>query len=404
MRLHAIESIFDNHCAGKSGAEVREGIQSARLDLVEMLKTGLIKPNQIHLLGLMNKCTVYEGTELYDRYNGNPHALFMAVEDQAFDVVSEAVAASGDFNTIFTQMIHNQFIPGYETAMQSVDPLITRMPSDMKIQYHGGLDEGDEPERIPEGEHYPENSPSEKYVTIENHKIGDTASITKETLLYDKTGGMLLDKIANRSDNMQRLIRRLVIKRVQDLAYTSNNFSFSANTALNINGSTRQIYASDHSSWDNKQTNNNTVTTASGQINSDILQIGFNRLANMTNIHGRIVNLAPAGETLLVNSELYLPVTTMLNSVGNYQGAEITQGGNAVKITGIVRNVVHDPEVTSGSYYWGNFKKQFVMQEVQRMQAVNAGSELGRGIIRKWVMDAILGFGARDYRWVVKFT
>lgn len=400
MSKYHIESIFESHTADKSVDAIPDGVRQASEDIEALMQSKKMPLSECHLVELMNQTCAYKGTALHEKYGRN--GIEVAAQEGAWDKVSEAIAASGDFNNLFTKMIHNTFIPGYESALVSLEPLFTRMPSDTRIQYHGGIDAADEPERIPEGTSYPEKSPTEKYVQIENHKVGDTTGITKETILYDKTGGQLMTSIADRRDEMERMIRRWILSRVQDIAFTTNNFNLSASTSLQINGTTRAIYSSNHSSWDNGQSNDNVVASTSGDITSTILQSGYTLLANMTNIHGRKLGLTAGADTLLINSDKYFKTTNLVNASGSYENANTD--ANVVNIVGVARNIVHSPEVGTTTYFQGDFKRQFVLQEVQKISVQAAGAELTKGVLRKFIMDGIIGIGAREYRRVIKYT
>lgn len=395
-----VREVVKTYTSGKKpGAEYQEGLRQAGKAFIDMYVRGAsgqgkVKPEHVPLSDLLESFCAPPGSPIKDRWGEN--AIESAAQAGYWAEVSEAIAASGDFNTLFTKHIHATFIPAYMSNIDDIMPLFTEVDSNNKVQYHGGLIDVDEPEYTPEGGSAPEGSPREKYVEIENYKVMRKTGITQETILYDKTGGQLIQRIRDLGQQSGRMRRRFILRRIQDLAYTDNNFNLSANTTLKYGGSTKALYSTDHSAID-KQTNSNTVTSAT-EITTPNIDTANQRLANMTDFYGRKISLR--GDTILCGPDNWFAALKLTNSQDQFDTTD--RSVNPVRVAGIVRNVIQDAEVAANTWYYGSPAQQFVWQWAQRPQTQNIGAMLDKGLVAAYLIWWIGGFGARDYRFMVK--
>lgn len=380
-------------------AAVREGLGSARKAILRMINAPEsqpyhIKPTDIMLGDLIEYFVAPPGSAIRKKYQYN--CIESLLRSEGLQAVSEAISASSDFNTLFTKLIHRQFMPAYESMVDDLTPLYMETDSDNRIQFHGGLIDVDEPELTREGEPAAEGKPQEKYVEIENFKLTRQTGITEETILYDKTGGQIMMRLTDLGEAVGRQRRRYILRRVQDLAYTDNHYNLSANTTFKYGGSTAAIFSNDHSSIDT-QTNDNTIGSAN-TVTTENMSSANQALRDITDVHGRKLSLR--GDTLLVGTDNEFAAAELANSTQKFDSSD--NAINPVRVLGLIRNIVADPEVTSSTWYWGNFRRQYVLQWVKRPMVDRLGPKLDSGVVAAFRHVQIYGFGARDYRFVVK--
>lgn len=396
----SVIELVENCTGGKSGqAEINEGLSTARVTIVDMLDKKEIKPIQLHFGQLMESFCNVPGSDFYKKWGAG--GIERAASQQALQDIAEAVAASGDFPIITQKFIHSELIPAYDEQMLSIADLFTEIDSNNETQFHAGLIDVDEPDRTPEGEYAPEGSPIEKSVEIKNHKVTRLTAITQETILFDKSGGAMLDRVRNAGGSMGRMRRRWIIRLIQDLSFTTNNFDLSANSTLKYDGETRTLFSTNHSSIDG-QTNSNLLSAAGREnVTTTNLQDGDDLLGLMTDFHGRILNLG--GDTVLVPRKQKFAAFSALNSDFEFDTSN-RNTVNPIKMTGAASKQVADANVAANTWFYGNFKLQYVWQWVQREFTNDIGPELKRGVVRQFLSGFHGGFGARDYRLVIKYT
>lgn len=392
--MSVIRQLVESQVASKTGAAIFEGVHQARLMVEDMLDQRMITPQQILLKDMFEYLLAPPGSELYNKYGYG--AIEHLARNSQMNEIAEAIAGSGDFNTLFTKYLNTAFIPEYNEIMEPWDVLYTELPSDDKVDFHGGLIDVDEPFLTGEGAPAHEGEPVEKYVEIENFKVTKFTKITEEVILFDKTGGKILDKVRRTGKGMARMKRRYILYRIQDRAYTENGYNLSANTTFKYGGSTAAMYSSDHSAIDQTNDNLGSGTT----VSTNNMSTAYKLLAAITDYWGRIINLT--GDTLLVGSDNAFAASQLFNSPQIFDDS--ANGTNPVKDMGLIQNVRASSEVSASTWFYGNFKDQFVLQQVRRPSSDPAGADLKYGVAAQYRHSDFFGFGARDYRLVVKMA
>lgn len=145
--------------------------------------------------------------------------------------------ASSAFPILTGALLASMVIEGYKTLDDSMDKLVTLMPSTKKVETIPGLDALAGPLEVDEGEKYEDTSFGEKYVTASSVKRGRILTITEETIIYDQLGiilphaKMLGEKM--RLDKNRRIAR--VIADVDATAWKPQNTATAIYSAANGN-------------------------------------------------------------------------------------------------------------------------------------------------------------------------
>lgn len=386
-----IKNTVNAYCGDSKGADRKAKLKSWAQDLGDKLDKGVVVPNQIHLGQLFESMVNYPGSELFERVG---ELAASADRADVSDVdISSAITAS-EFPFITGKLIHDTLIPAYEENLAGLDMLLTEEDSDRKIVDVAGTMGSEEPARLLEGEEYELSTDREKTIQIQTHKFGRRIAITRELVSFDKTGGSILRKAKVAGPNMARHRLTWVMEGIQDIAIDATGQA--ANTIFKYDGSTAALYSNDHSAIDG-QTNDNSITDT---LNTLGLQASRKQLRVQTDFYGKTLRLD--GQVLLVPEALYVESMKLTKSMTD---PDQQNSGVPNLFRGVT--VIGDPllDVTSTTaWFYGNFKRQFLWLWIWRPGVEAIPGDPRRDIIMEFKYGYYAGFGAQDYRGVIKST
>ena len=320
--------------------------------------------------------------------------------------VQEATVSTG-FPQMLGRAVHKVWIPAYQNNLMGADQLVMEVDSDRPLEYIDGIRAADEPEEVREGEAVPETQLREKYATIQNRLFQRELGFTRHTMMFDKSGGQLLQHATQYGEKMGIHRHRWIIEGTMDYAISATGQT--ANTVLTMNGSTRTVYAATHT-WDNAATNDNAATESFGSAG---MQQVMQQLMLMKDEAGSETPIIP--RTLVVSSFLLNPAIELTKAPGRFDSANRTinvfgPGGLQTMNIGytglniIASPVIDNSDATNGKYRWnlGDHQKQQRWQWVKRPTVEQIPGDLRRNIILSYLGMYWGAFGMTDYRYAVR--
>ena len=384
-----IKDTVNTYCGETKGSDRKQKLKSWAKDLANKLDTGAIKPEQVHLGQLFESVVNYPGSDIHDRVGE------MAASADRSDLsdadISSAITAS-EFPFITGKLIHDTLIPSYEENLTGLYMLMTEDDTDRKVVDVAGTMGTEEPERLLEGEEYELTTDREKTIQIQTHKFGRRIPVTRELVQFDKTGGSVLRKARDAGPQMARHRLTWVIQGIQDLAVSATGQA--VNTIFKYDGSTAALYSNDHSAIDG-QTNDNSITDS---LNTLGLQASRKQLRQQTDYYGKKLRLD--GQVLLVPEALYVESRKLTASITD---PDQQNPGVPNLFRGVT--VIGDPlldDTSTSDWYYGNFKRQFLWMWIWRPGVESIPGDPRRDIIIEFKHGYYAGFGAQDYRYVIK--
>jgi len=371
--------------ARKDPVSLQEKLRSASDWLVSNLKAGKIKPEEVHI-GQLWESFVNTGERL------GPTGCAGEI---SFRELYEATGAS-EFPKITTALIHQKLIPTYQAAMQNYDNLVDEVDSDKPEETIAGVITPDEPKLTLEKMPISEGQMVEKYVRIKNYKFTRKISLTREAVLFDKTGGQLLRDARDYGEAMARHRIRFMIQKIIDVAVDATGES--AGTALNYKGTAYAVYSNDHSSIDG-QMNDNTITGAFG---TTAINNAMATLAKMKDYWGKELNLT--GRQFIVPVALQFKALQAVASPGQFDSAN--RASNPLQLLGgagfeVYSHPILDANSTT-AWYFGDFRRNYRWQWVIRPRVEDMPGDPSRDVLSEFLGIWFGGCGAVDYRYAVK--
>lgn len=304
--------------------------------------------------------------------------------------------AGGINSTMFPvatgNIITNKVIEAYNMDGLIGDMLTTRMPSNLRSETIPGFTASQGPDEVAEGDQYKDSSIGEKYVTTETSKKGRLISVTEETILFDRTGEILM--------RAQKIGEATAQEREKAI--------LNGVTGVNPN-----VYKP-----------NGIATTLYAAGNKNIL--GSNGLTDWASIealevyHAENVKDDRQGET--GEPVLWMPRQLLVYPANKYTAKRIvsateirevtntnttTLSGNPIDTNlAILSSPLMPTAGTNTDWFYGDFPRQFGWQEIWPIQtfAQGASSDLAfeRDIIARFKVRYYGGIFAMDTRYVMK--
>ena len=307
---------------------------------------------------------------------------------------SEAMSSSA-FPKITGALINKKVQEAYELESGVGDQLITVVPSTVKDETIVGYANDNTLREVIEGVDYEEGSITEKYHKIKNIKFGRIISLTKEMIIFDQTGQMMLRarQIGESAKSSREL---LIMNAVLELTSTGER------AAWRPAGTAATLYSS---------TSNDPYT--SGTLDN----LGAITLENET-------DLDEANQLLSqFTDEQGLPMVVtpkILFTAMSLRGVshKITTSGQAAKLTspaGLTNiydgltpldSTFIDQQLAITAWFYGDFKKQFVYTQVWPLQVEQQGRDseqaFNADVVARYKVGYYGGCGAVSNRYVVK--
>ncbi len=293
---------------------------------------------------------------------------------------TEALTSSA-FPKITGALINKMVQQGYDLEYGIGDQLVTVVPSTVKDETMVGFTDDMEMKEVQEGIDYEEGSVGEKYHKIKNVKFGRVISLTRESILFDQTGQLVLR--AKRLGEAAKSSREKTIMNAVIELTTSG-----VRAAWRPNGTATTLYSSSSNDPFTSGTQDNlSATTLADETALTAAQALF---AQFTDEQGLPITVNP--RTLLT--------AVALDPIGR----QICFSGQAVKLTtpqGVLQpfqgttplSTSFIDQLKSATAWWyGDFKKQFVFTEVWPLETYQL-----KGDERKFKADVIFSFKAGYY-------
>lgn len=309
-------------------------------------------------------------------------------------------------------LIAAKVIQGYDLPQTIGDSLVTVMPSKLRTERIVGFTAQEGPREVPEGMPYEDSSFSEKYVVTEAAKKGRIIQITEETILFDQTGQILMR--AQRLGEMTREERELtILAGIVDVGSGAAGYK----DVYRPTGSAATLYSA---------ANNNYQATATPLVDwtdiDETLRYHAENVRDDRVIASEALPIIWMPSTLLVARRLagtsgrILSATEHRSASGS--GAETVITGNPLKniIPGLtflssplldyLAGVTGSRYDSAADWFLGDFKKQFVWQEIWPIQTFRARQDdedaFRRDVVARFKVRYFGGIAALDTRWVVK--
>lgn len=332
--------------------------------LTEALETRQLKPQDFSLRQLF-EATVDDGAELLEMWHSNNNGgMVRLIESGAID--------SSLFKNISGQIVYSSVLEGYMQPTFIGDKLCRTIPTRFDGEKIPGITElGDHSGVVREGEDYPRAGVSEDWIeTPQTTKRGMIVEITKETLIFDRTG-MILE----RARKVGEWLGVNKEKRIIDVALGVTN------------------------NWKPQGTSTNTYSNSSGLHNFDNLA-NSNALENYSDINAaqqmfEAITDPHTAEPVIITANQLLCTQTLAYTARNIiNGTQIEMNPNANTGTAMTVQYV-TPSVAIGqqielltnpwvsarmtagsvntsSWFFGDFQKAFAYMEIWPITVVQA--------------------------------
>lgn len=352
-----------------------------------------ITPDDFSIRALF-EATIGSVEDIFGRFDG-PGFVEAMMREADGDYVG---VNSTMFPSITGELIAKKVIDGYNEEQHIGDQLVTNMPSKLRSERITGFLAMGMPSEVEEGMPYPEGSFTEKYVTTDTAKKGLVIAVTEECVTFDQTGQLLM-RAQQVGARVGRDREKTIVNGVQDV---SSNVYRPLGTAAAL------------------------YRTSAGALgdwrDSTVNELDSNDLVDWTDIDACLAIFDgmqdAASEYIDVNPTQLLVPGALRSTAKRIVGATEIRYDNLSSGVGTVtsaNNVVDNYQIlssalvtaqSSSSWYLGDFKKQFVWQEIFPLQVFrqNRESDAGfsRDIIAMFKARYFGGIAAIDDKYVVK--
>lgn len=376
-----------------------ENMQPAELEshITEALETKQLKPQDFSLRQLF-EATVEGGTELLELWHShNNGGMVHLVEAGAID--------SSLFKNISGQIVYSTMLDGYMQPTFLGNRLCRTIPTRFDGEKIPGITElGDNAGAVREGEDYPRAGVSEDWIeTPQTTKRGIIVEITKETLIFDRTG-MILE----RARKVGEWLGVNKEKRILDLVIGVTN------------------------NWKPQGTTTNTYSNSSGLHNFDNLA-NTNALENYSDINAaqqmfEAITDPHTGEPVIITANQLLCTQTLAYTARNIiNGTQIkmdpnANAGTAMTVQYVTPSVAIGQQielltnpwvsarmsagsVNTSSWFFGDFQKAFAYMEIWPITVVQApastDAEFQRDIVAQFKASERGAAAVLDPRYVL---
>jgi len=307
---------------------------------------------------------------------------------------TEALSSSA-FPKITGALINKKVQESYDLEYGIGDMLVTKIPSSVKDETIVGFGADNVMKEVHEGIDYEEGSITEKYHKIKNTKYGRIISLTKEMVMFDQTGQMML-KAKEIGEAAKSSHEKTIMNAVLELTSTG------LKAAWRPGGNAVTLYSDASADPYTTATLDNLGTEA--LTDETDLQAALTLFAQFTDEQGLPIRVTPkillTGLSLksIANQICYSGQSTLATAPSG--NTNIFTGTQALDTTFI------DQELSATAWFYGDFKKQFVYTEVAPLQVAQQGrdseSAFNADIIERYKVGYYGGCGAITNRYVVK--
>ncbi len=374
----SVQNLFEAH--KKDAGSVQEGLQRTVTQISSLIKKKKINTSNVSF------------NELFEVLVNHDNKISLRMDSA--ERIAEAMASSS-FPVITKQLLHPTVISAYELAYGDMGQLVTEVPVARDEEKLAGFTDPQGLERVGQLMPYEESVLDESYVLLKSFKFGRIISLSREMILFDQTGQIV--ERARRIGEMAGYHKaEFIIKKACSLTTTTITGE-AANKSLFYNGTSRTMYANDHSSWD-IQTNDNLITTALSTAGLKAAMILRRKVKNRV---GQFVNVSLPID-LLIPPDLEETAWMLVNSEHQFDTAENAKNPYKNKFNIIISSFLTDVE----DWYIGNFARQTYWGTVWPIetseQTSNSEKAFENDIVSRFKVSYFGGCNTVDYKFVVK--
>lgn len=345
---------------------------------------GLIDPFDVE--GSVRRCLIARVDRTPETFNSE------ALYQESSTLMTNA------FQTVCTELIESELIAGYNGLPSLADKLVTTRTSQRRNAKVAGFTHLGQSFEVSENHPYPAIRFGEKWVSMKEVKYGAMIEVTEELLTFDQTGdiGALARSVGEGLRNEREV---LILNGIQDTTndiYRPSGVAEALYSAGNMNLKTSNALVD----W----TDIDAVLTYRATTVKDDRIDGTQR---------PIAGLNKGDNILLVPEALRSTAWYIKNATGQVintaTAANETNFGNPV--SGYVGSVESSPYLdvnSTSTYYYGDFKRQFVWSEIWPLQSFVQGADSNAAFERDCTLRVKAryygGLSALDSVWVTQVT
>ena len=298
--------------------------------------------------------------EILLRHGGGNRVMNAAMWESGADPVGIGTTA---FLKVTGELIGNKVIESYDIVTGVADQLVENLPTKFRTNNYPGFDSLQASTQVDEGQPFDQLGFQEKFVgSNDTHKYGGIVALTKEAIFHDQTD-MLILRASQVGRDLKYLWEKLVIDSVQDF-----DKGGTANLEFLPNGAAEALYRT--STGTNSTTVNKAATNGLGDYTN--IDAAIQVFIGMRDETSQAIPV-PSPLTLLVPEALMDVASVILNPIsihlnndgGSTFGTQVGMGGglHAVRSVQSVLSSVHLDAKAAGTWYLGNFQRQFKWRE-----------------------------------------
>jgi len=370
----------------KDAGNVKEGLQRFKNDVVSWIKSKEITSSDIHIREIFDATVMQE----------NPDLDLATIDTVG---LAEAIGPTV-FPSITGELIASELLPAYQYRVGEVEDLVSvGTTKRWDYEYIAGMRAITKMPRVYPGQQYPLADWGEKKVRVEIAKFGQILELEKELIISDQTG-QLITRAQEAGATMGDHRHEFIIDTVTDNARTA--LEESSSTAMYYDGSTRTVYANDHSSWDAYANDNLAASSALGTAG---LRTVYGLFGTMQDERGRYINAMP--KQILVHPTKYPEAWQHVTDISMPDAVE--SGSNFFK-SKLGLKAYQSPYIGGNTTDWyvGDFQRAnrwlwFQKPKVDK-QGKDSDAAFERDVVLRFKYSYSGGCCIQDYRFLVKAT
>ena len=317
----------------------------------------------------------------------------ISVEDFSLRELFEAVDST-TFGLTTGTLIHKALIDSYNGADIISDQLVTNIPSNRQEEIIVGFTATESPKLVPEGLEYEESSIGDKGVGTRADKYGRIISITEEAVMFDQTG-QILNSAREIGEKAAQYKEKLIIDGIVDL--NTNVYR----PVINGVPTATALYSS----------GNGNLVTSNPLSDYTSIESARKKFADFTDENGDPISIRP--KVILVPFALETTARRILNSIEieeitGESGSRATHSPNPFRDSYKILSSVFVDGVSTTTWFFGDFKRQFGWQDVIPLQVTRRKSgnedEFKRDVVAQFKVRFFGGVFAKDKVYVIKNT
>lgn len=316
---------------------------------------------------------------------------------------------TNSFQTVTQALLSSAVIEGYQRDYGYIgDQLVTTMRSTRQTEKIPGFTALDGPKEVSEGHPYPETGFEDKFVTTTAYKKGRIISVSTESLLFDQTGQINI-RMRDIGEAVRQERERVIVRGVQDA-------DSSTRPVFRPGGTAEALYSS--SNLNLIGTSGVTGFTSANPLTDwtsvdTVLKMRATKIVD-DRVDGTPLPIAGLNSNrckILVPETLYSTGWYIANASGQVKNtaSAVNETNFSNPVQGFIGGLLKSPfvdEVSTTTWYYGDFQRQFIWQEIMPLETFVQGADSEAGFERDTAMRIKVryygGIAARDSYLVTK--